>query len=281
MAAKIWLGSSLGLFQNCFDQERHDLRLLLALWLVLSNAGEGATFEGVLVKHAQLSPCGFSQNPSDTPTLLLLFHLNILLVFGRLESPIKMLQERCHLVQLLQAVCSRFVLPYLIRPWAVYQLILVDLVFCENLHQNRSRIAIDVPFLELFPFQFFSHVVSARSPACVRLHRMFRPCDPPWYLFSSQRLRKKKTASPPSRLSTTLALDARILSATLPTVSFCLLFQNSSSLLLKSLFYLDGNVPGTLHEKREARRALTSIARACHNSGEHGSQKDGRSKVQR
>ena len=113
-------------------------------------------------------------------------------MFGRLESQSKMLQERCHIVQLLQAVCLRFVLPYLIRPWALFQLILVDLVFRENLHQNRSRIAIDVPLLELFPIHFFSHVVSARSPACVRLHRMFRPCDPPWYLSSSQRLRKKQ-----------------------------------------------------------------------------------------
>ena len=62
-------------------------------------------------------------------------------MFERFDNPINMSQVRSHLVQLHQAVCLRFVLPYLLRPWALFQLILVDLVFLEHLHPNTCRVA--------------------------------------------------------------------------------------------------------------------------------------------
>ena len=97
-----------------------------------------ATFSRCTCKHTLLSPGGISQHPSDPPSL---FHRNVLLVSERLGNPTKMFQERGHLVQLHQAVCLRFVLPCLLLPWALFQLILVDLVFLEHLHPNTCRVA--------------------------------------------------------------------------------------------------------------------------------------------
>ena len=78
------------------------------------------------------------EHPSHTPSL---FHRNVLLVFERFDNSITMSQARSHLVQLHQAVCLRFVLPYLLRPWALFHLILVDLVLLEHLHPNSCRVA--------------------------------------------------------------------------------------------------------------------------------------------
>ena len=205
-------------FQNCFDVGRHDLRLVHVLRLELWNAGEGATFEGVLDNNASLSPCRFSQNPSDAPTLLLCFS-----VIPRSCLSVLRIQSTCSRNAVILCNCTKgFLLATLLRPWALSSWSLLTWYFVKTTTPTAHE-------------AFFSHVVKARSQACVHFHQMFRPGAPTWYLSSSWPFFvKKETASPPALISTALALDAANLSATLPTVSSCLLFQGSSSFSFSS-----------------------------------------------
>ena len=113
-------------------------RLVLAPRACTPERGRGYHFRRCTCKHTQLSLYGFAQHPSRPPSQ---FHRNVLIVSERLGIPIKMSQERGHLVQLLQAVCLRFVLPYLVRSWALFQLILGEVVFLEHPHPKSCRVA--------------------------------------------------------------------------------------------------------------------------------------------
>ena len=84
-------------FQNWFDVERHDLLFVIALRLLLWNASEGRHL------RSRLKPCRFFSKSFRRTNPPSLFHRTASLVFGRLENPIKMFQERPHLVQLLKA----------------------------------------------------------------------------------------------------------------------------------------------------------------------------------